>query len=218
MEGPWAGPKQTHLGSEAERGSGLCCAGASAGFLNSLFPPYSSWQGSPQLEKLPPPTLVSPPSQLSTIHLHLPRARNVAPGHCGACSQSPSSSFHLGFYRLAFIPQAAVWVLALTAQTEISPPPCNSSRFVLSQHHLRRLRRGGSRNPGVGAGGGRVPLLPSPPATQLASAVAGPYSCTVSASYAQGLQAIHPLTCVPVRAPQSSIIGGISTGLLVGSC
>ncbi|XP_059992157.1 ammonium transporter Rh type B isoform X5 [Lagenorhynchus albirostris] len=216
LEGPWAGPKQTHPGSEAERGSGLCCAGASAGFLSSLFPPCSSWQGSPQLEQMPPPTLVSPPPQLSSIHLRLPRARNVAPGHCGACSQSPSSSFHLGLYRRAFIPQAAVWVLALTAQTEISPPPCNSSRFILPQHHLRRLRCGGSRSPGVGAGGGSVPLLPSPPATQLASA--GPYSCTVSASYAQGLQAIHPLTSIPVRAPQASIIGGISTGLLVGSC
>lgn len=186
--------------------------------LKFAFPTLLVLAGEPSAGEDAPPTLVSPPSQLSTIHLRLPRARNVAPGHCGACSQSPSSSFHLGFYRLAFIPQAAVWVLALTAQTEISPPPCNSSRFILSQHHLRRLRRGGSRNPGVGAGGGSVPLLPSPPATQLASAVAGPYSCTVSASYAQGLQAIHPLTSIPVRAPQASIIGGISTGLLVGSC
>lgn len=81
----------------------------------------------------------------------------------GLVSQSPSSSFHSGFYRLAFIPQAAVWVLALKAQTEVSPPPCNSSRFILSQHHLRRLRHGGSRNPGVGAGGGPgSPFFSSP--------------------------------------------------------
>lgn len=110
---------------------------------------------------------MSPPSQLSTIHL--PRARNVAPGHCGACSQSPSSSFHSGFYRLASIPQSAVWDLALKAQTEDSPPPRNSSRFILSQGHLRRLHHGGSRNPGVEAGGGQ-----GPPSARLSSHWAGP--------------------------------------------
>lgn len=41
-----------------------------------------------------------------------------------------------------------------------SPHP-HSSRFILSQHHLRRLRHGGLWTPGVGGGGGQGP--PSSP-------------------------------------------------------
>lgn len=139
--------------------------------LKFAFPTLLSSVREPSAREAAPstPTPVSPPSRLSTIHL--PRARNVAPGHCGACSQSPSSSFHSGFYRLASIPQSAVWDLALKAQTEDSPPPPNSSRFILSQGHLRRLHRGGSRNPGVEAGGGQ-----GPPSSGLSSHGAGPCS------------------------------------------
>lgn len=170
---------------------------ASSGFLNLLFPPCSSWQESPQLEKLPPPphptpTPVSPPSQLNTIHLRLPRARNVASGHCGACSQSPSSSFHPGLYKLAFIPWAAVWVLALKIQTEVSPPPHNSLRFILSQHHLRRLRCGESRNPGVGASGGQ-----GPPSSHLPSSSAAAKPSTIHRECKPSILHPHFLPCPP---------------------
>ena len=189
--------------------------------LKLAFPPLLFSVREPSAREAAPttPSPVSPPSQLSTIHL--PRARNVAPGHCGACSQSPSSSFHSGFYRLASIPQSAVWDLALKAQTEDSPPARNSSRFILSQHHMRRLRHGGSRNPGVKAGGGQGPPPSHLSGHWLAPVVAALHSCKASASYTQGLPAIHPIhppTRVPVHAPQASIIGGIRTGLLVGSC
>lgn len=107
--GPWAGSKQTPLGSEAERKWALLCQDI-GWILKLAFPPLLFSVREPSAREAAPttPTPVSPPSQLSTIHL--PRARNVAPGHCGACSQSPSSSFHSGFYRLASIPQSAVWI------------------------------------------------------------------------------------------------------------
>lgn len=71
--GPQAGTKQAQLGSEAERGSGLCCAWALSGFSHPalLGRKALSWRSCPRT------TPTSPPSQLSTIHLRLPRARNV---------------------------------------------------------------------------------------------------------------------------------------------
>jgi hypothetical protein len=47
------------LGSETEEGSGFVVQ-ASSGFLSLIFPPCSSWQESPQLEK--PPACPSVPS------------------------------------------------------------------------------------------------------------------------------------------------------------
>lgn len=137
-----------------------------------------------------------PPSLPSTIHLRLPRARNVAPGHCGACSQSPSSSFHSGFYRIASIPQAVVWDLALKGQTEApSSPQFLTLHFVPTPR--RRWHCGGSRNPGVGAYGGS----PSPvsPATQ-AVLCSGPNTPMVSVLLPT-LQVIRPLTIFPIHLP-----------------
>lgn len=53
----------------------------------------------------------------------------------GALFPIPSSSFLPGFYRLASIPQSAVWDLASEGQTEDSLSR-NSSCFILSQHYL----------------------------------------------------------------------------------
>lgn len=77
---------------------------------------------------------------------------------------------------------------------------------------------GGQETPVWEPVGGQGPPSSHLPSHWLASATTGPYSCTVSASSMQGRQAIRPLTRVAVHAPQASIISGISTGLLVGSC
>lgn len=85
----------------------LLCLGI-VWILKLAFPTLLFLAGEPSAgDAARPPSVPSLPAH--TIHLRLPRARNVAPGHCGACSQSLSSSFHSGFYKLAFIPRAVVW-------------------------------------------------------------------------------------------------------------
>ena len=122
-----------------------------------------SWRGGPP----------SVPARIN--HLPLPRARNVAPGHCGACSQSPSSSFHSGFYRLAFIPRAVVWFWPWRRRqrSRLPPPPFLTLHFVPTPSEEAAPR--GAMDPWCGRWwGAGSPFLPVPLASQAGSAVAGP--------------------------------------------
>lgn len=81
------------------RGSGLCPAWL---VPNLPFPPCSSRQGRPGLERPPLPPATSPPSQLRTIHLQLLRAhscpRELGEGPPPQPQFSPSGLQCLGFF------------------------------------------------------------------------------------------------------------------------
>lgn len=61
------------------------------------------------LSRSPPPhPAPAPRLPCSAPSLSVSPERGMCSGHCGTCSQSPSSSFHPGFYKLASVP----WLLS----------------------------------------------------------------------------------------------------------
>lgn len=91
--------------------------------LKFVFPPLLFSVREPSAREAAPTTPTQCPllTQLSTIHL--PRARNRLLDTVGLVPNPLLAHFTQAFYRLASIPQSAVWDLALEAQTEDSSSP-----------------------------------------------------------------------------------------------
>lgn len=99
-------PRRIHLALRL-RGSGLCCAAIP--WLLKLYFPTLLLAGEHSAGEAPLPAPPQHPSFPAQHHLSpSPQSKECASGHCGTCSQSPSSSFPPSFYKLASIP----WLLS----------------------------------------------------------------------------------------------------------
>lgn len=163
------------------RGSRLCCAGSlwipKLCFPTQLLAAESSAGEAPY----PPPRPSTPPSLSSTIHLRLPRARNVPQDTVGLVP-NPFWLISPGLLQTGLHPVAAVWVLVLKEQTE-APPPHNSSCFTLPQRHGGGCTMEGQGTPGWGQGPPDPSFTAQTPSTMVMSDYVRPR-----------LQTIHPFS------------------------
>lgn len=123
----------------------------SSGPRSFAFPPCS-WQQSPQQK--PPNPAPAPLLPCSAPSISVSPEQGMCSGHCGTCSQSPSSSFHPGFTN--WPPSRACCLSFGSKGADRGPSSPQFLMFHFAPAHPppnhRRLYHGGSRNPGVGAG------------------------------------------------------------------
>lgn len=113
------------------------------------FPPCS-WQQSPQQK--PPNPAPAPLLPCSAPSVSVSPEQGMCSGHCGTCSQSPSSSFHPGFTNWPPSRACCLSFGSKGADRGPSSPQFLMLHFAPAPAPPRRLYYGGSRNPGVGAG------------------------------------------------------------------
>lgn len=180
------------------RGNRLCCAGI-LWLLKLYFPTLLlASQSSAGEAPHPQPRPSTPPSLFSTIHLRLPRARNVPQDTVGLVPNPLLAHFTQAFTNWPPSHGCCLGFGSKGADGGPSTPQFLMLHFAPTPR--RRLHHGGSRNPGVGAGSPRPQLSAQTPSTMVMSAYLG-----------SGYKPFIP-------PPGLSGPTNPSTGLPVGSC
>lgn len=151
----WAGPTEAPLGAEAEGKQPLLCRPSLDPEVFLSHPAFGRRARSAR-EAPPQPRPGTPPSFLSTIHLRLPRARNVARDTVGLVPNPLLAHFTRAFTN--WPPSRGCRLGFGSKGADGGPSSPQSLMLCFAPTPQRRLHHGRSRNPGVGAGSLRPQL------------------------------------------------------------